>query len=410
MKKIACTAVLFFALHIVILLAQEYRLIGDLTFENTFHWSETGYKNILDPSDPLTGFNNWLTSAFILSTQHRFTMDKTEVFAHYGVSVNKNAEFTQNLYQAYFLFRPVDGLTLCAGKQRLNWGTGYLFSPSDKINPTDDFFDISQTGRHGGFTGITATYNPSADFTLTACLNTNQDFNHLTSNFWTDFRYAVYASLLLGELDLFTGFIYQQDEVLRPGFGFSFDLAGIILNMDASIELSNRIYYPDKAVGAPISAVTWTQQPAGQPYFSVEGGIEKIFSGEGFAIQFLVEYLYNSAGYGANQTSLFLQSVDYLVNNDPVTLQSLIFPDFTGQHYLVCTAGLEITGVLSFGNNILINIINASFLAEHSLTLMILEGIDLYARVRWTYKGQAHVEFDFLPANLSVYAGAVLHF
>ncbi|HUX11659.1 MAG TPA: hypothetical protein VMW87_01450, partial [Spirochaetia bacterium] len=241
--------------------AQDLLMFGDV---------EASAQDSLSAADAgvaaLGGFSasrHYLTGRLALHINSRLSFQNGELYVDDSLQALPGpggTSFINDLAQAYISLTPVPEVTLVAGKRRLSWGAGYAFFPGDLIDPP-----VNPGNRSEGFYGFTATVSPSASFTLTGAVRLDTAFPSLTSvggfvasgsdgglsslsflapylpatptNPWAAVRYALYADLLLGNLDTYAAVTYQWDRLLRPAAGFSVDLGGVIANGEVAVEL-----------------------------------------------------------------------------------------------------------------------------------------------------------------------------
>jgi hypothetical protein len=347
-----------------------------------------------------------------------------------------------DLLQAYVSITPSPALTLVVGKQRLSWGTGYAFSPGDRINPP-----VNPQNRSEGFYGLAATYAPSASFTLTASVRLDTAFADITqlpglpyasaaslgSSLpflapylpstpgmpWLGLRYALYAEAFLGDLDLHAATTWQWQKVFRPTAGFSLDLLGFILDGALAVELSNSDIYPE-------GGGVYASPDFGRPFPIATIGLQRSASTDSGSFSATLEYLYDSTGYDHAQATRFFSDLFSALSTGSgsviPTSQFLgsaasgawfasgeVIPAL-GQHYAALSVNASVSRLVSGMSAFVINLQDLSCALQAELRFTHLEGIDLFSRAITAWGPDSHTEFGSVPVSLAASAGAIVHF
>ena len=219
------------------LFAQDYQVFGDVEGVTTYH-----YLGDAEAEHRLTG------SAQIRA-DHRLTFDRAELVADTEVEIRSpgslgaedgfaagygEEELDYFIDEAYLTLFPLSPVTVSAGKQRVNWGTGYTFTSTDTLHPR------APTGRDEGFRGASVTWTPTADLTLAAHVSADGAFDDPEGAAQNGMRYAAYGSAFLGNAEVFVSGVYGPDSTLRPGAGVSVGVLGFVLAAEGACACRRR--------------------------------------------------------------------------------------------------------------------------------------------------------------------------
>ncbi len=129
---------------------------------------------------------------------------------------------------AYFSYTN-DSFVLYTGKQRIKWGTGYSWNPTDLLQPTKD---LLEPGRYlEGIYALRAEY--SNDF-ITPSLIISPDTQALNTPVAQNYRFALQLYKLIGTADFFLNSIYQYQTLQTIGSAISWDFGPAILNLEGA--------------------------------------------------------------------------------------------------------------------------------------------------------------------------------
>ena len=303
--------------------AQEQMLFGDLQVfgQDTVASGNSALASLagMSPGHQL------LTAQSQLTVHDRLTFESGQLYLSDSVSWWQGADggtVQNDLLQAYVSLTVTPALTVVFGKQRLPWGTGYVFSPGDRIDPP-----VNPQNKTEGFFGFTATFSPSASFSLTGAARFDTAFPRISqlpglasmtstdavslfpflaasvpslpSSSWLGLRYSLYADEFLGDLDVHAGVTWQWQRVLRPTAGFSLDVLGFILDSTLAVELADSALYPDQGG-------SYTHPGFGKAFPIATVGLQRSVSTDSSSFAATVEYLYDSTGYNGNQAARFI--------------------------------------------------------------------------------------------------------
>jgi len=175
--------------------------------------------------------------------------------------------------------------TTSIGKQRVRWGTGYMWNPSDTLQPLKNALD-PEDGIDGT---LTARLEYSWDIFTPSVIITagSPDSGFLTEK---DMAYAAQLYRLIGTADIFLNAAYRQDYVLSFGAAVSWDIDLLVLNVEGAA-----VKYIKNSPG-----MLYIFDPSEEGKFrpAVTAGISKRLS-DSFFIS--AEYYYN--GWGLSNAS-----------------------------------------------------------------------------------------------------------
>ena len=103
------------------LFAQEYSVFGEIDLEAVY--TET----------PEATQDNRLDSLLGVELNHRLDYEMFSFIAHHKAAMDRTEEPEHTLYEAYIDYRPADRVSIGAGKQRVSWGRGITFFPTDSF-------------------------------------------------------------------------------------------------------------------------------------------------------------------------------------------------------------------------------------------------------------------------------------
>ena len=361
------------------LVAQEYSVFGEVSLESTWRRTPDGVQD------------NRLDSLLGVELNHRFDFDTFSFIARHKGTLDRYEEPDHILYEAYIDYRPSDLLSVGAGKQRVSWGRGITFFPTDSLHPSHNRDDVE------GFTGVSALLTPSPDLQLTgavdfsAPLSAESSAGSANEDFYTDLKYALYGSWFFGNLDLALSGVYRRDATMRPGLGLSYEIAGFVLTAEGAVEFLNQTLYPDETLPAFNEAEAW------EPYPLAAAGVSRNWSPEGmtdYSFYAAAEYLYAGTGYTDAEEERYFETVDaYLLANGGYPAAP-----YLGRHYLFLVGSLEIYRKISLEVSGLGNLRDGSASLGASATLLTIEGMDLSAEGETLVGGKA-TEFGRLKST-----------
>jgi hypothetical protein len=410
------------------LTAQDYEVFGDVEGLATYHY--------LDEADA----EHRLTGTARLRADHRLSFERAELVADTEIELRSpgaagsaeavlaggspesgtsgsgsgssraSGELDYYVDEAYLTLFPLSPLTVSAGKQRVNWGTGYTFAPTDTLHPRPF------GNRDEGFRGASVTWTPSPDVALAAHVSADDAFDDPNSQAQSGMRYAAYASAFLGNAEVFASGVYGPESTLRPGIGTSVELFGLILAAEGAVELLNPVAYPEGETG-------FDTEPPGTAFPLALVAVEYNTGTDIIDFTTISEYLYAGTGYtraeaeeiyaarsAADGTAEDLARLDTLAG-----LAAEELPLYLGRHYVSQAITLGVAGYVELEAGVIVNAVDLSYEAEQTVRLTALNGVDFFTTARW-YAGAEDTEFGTFPdgartpGRLQVELGSVMHF
>jgi hypothetical protein len=133
---------------------------------------------------------------------------------------------------AYFSFE-AGPFVVFTGKQRMKWGTGYFFNPTDSLQPAKtDIFRPTED--------LEGIYALRAEFTneiVTPSLIIIPHMQGIYPEIYRDFDFAIQLYKLAGTCDMYLNYIYSYDSGRRQaGAAISWDIGLIVLNAEAALK------------------------------------------------------------------------------------------------------------------------------------------------------------------------------
>ncbi|MFW5695658.1 MAG: hypothetical protein ACOCYB_10850 [Alkalispirochaeta sp.] len=323
------------------------------------------------PAGASSGDGNALTDAFGPAPGSEGPQTGT---AGTGTATATAVLLGHEIYQAYVSVRAGDQVALRAGRQRLNWGTGWTFSVTDALHPQSPDSEVEP-----GFDGLSVSFHPSPNLSLEVALAVQ---DALATEDLNDLRQAAYISAYLAPVDLSLSLVHQYATMLRPGIGLSLPAGPLLIAGEAAVETYD-----------PRGEVLNTQ-----PLASI--GAEYTWYGDLTDVVLLGEYIYN----GLEETYPGPAAPSLIVTTDAAG--GFQRP---GRHYAALTAGLTSEESWSTEHSLLANLSDESYLVRHEATLLRIPAVDLSAGVTWN-AGEAATEFGRLPQGMVVELGATAYF
>lgn len=249
-------------------------------------------------------------------------------------------DWTQSLYRAFVSFK-IENLDLVVGRQRIAWGTGRFWNPTDLLNPFDPT-SIEGSERSGvDALNIKVNTDRLSYLSLVAAMGSDLSQTSLATRYHT--------TIGPNDISLMTG-RFRNNLVIGGDFSGSYKGAG--LRLESSYTLSPYKNY-------------W------KVVLSADYQFPKVYA--------LAEYYYN--GQGENLKSKYAYS-ELLSGN----LTSL------GQNYLGCSLSYPMSLLLSFSGQLLINLDDGSFFLAPVLSYSVSENTDWAVGLSW-YQGVSDTEF-----------------
>lgn len=336
----------------------------------------------------------------LIDANHRLYLSDAEFYIHHQADAGYAGEVGYTIHEAYLvLFRDWGNLTF--GRQRIPWGTGIFFSPTDALHPAN------LTGEaETGFDGLSGTVLLPAGITVTGAVSISPALDYAEAaaapaaeELGERVRGALSVSGYAGTLDWRTTLVYQWERVFRPGISLSADLAGVIISLEGSLELHNALDY-----------IPVTETPElWDPYPLAGGGIEKSWFGMSDTLTLIAEYLFDGRGYTEEQAAAFFSALPA----DP-GLEDLANSPAIGRHYLNASIEYNHDEKITTEHGALLNLQDASGTVFHGLTYAIGSGVDFRLEGSWSFGDEDRSEFGLysqlaaqyedIPDELAEYA------
>ena len=365
----------------VSVLAQEYSVFGEIEMEGSFALTPKGEAD------------NFLESFLGAEANHRLDYEEFSFTARHRVEVDRQEELHHYLYEAYIDYRAAEILSISAGKQRIPWGRGVAFFPTDVLHPSHTREDVE------GFTGLSLILNPDMNLQLAGALDFSTPLAGATpeenEDFYRDLKYALYLSLLAGKADLAFSAVYSPEETLRPGFGMSWDIAGFIVTAEGAVEFNNSTEYPDTDL------FNFEAPGVFRPYPLVAAGISRNLTPRqmpDLSLMFVTEYLHAGTGYDKKEREEYFNIIGtYLASGKE-------HPEieYLGRNYLFALASLELYMRFSLELSAYASLDDQSLSYAATGTLLSIRGMDLSLKGEQIIGGQRSV-FGSLKAGEGEY-------
>jgi hypothetical protein len=362
--------------------AQEYSVFGEIDLEASYL------------AAPDASQENLLQSLMGVELNHRLDHQNFSFIARHKATMDRTEELDHSLYEAYIDYRTSDLVGIGAGKQRVSWGRGIAFFPTDTLHPSHTRDDVE------GFTGLSALVTPTPDLQLTGVVDLSAALaadpgSGANENFYTSLKYALYTSWFAGNLDLALSGVYRDRETLRPGIGFSYDMAGFILTAEGAVEFLTQTLYPDPAPPGFSEAEEY------KPYLLAAAGMSRSWvpnSQSDYTWYAAAEYLYAGTGYTKSDEERYFETASaYFDANGTYPTAA-----YLGQHYLFLLGSLEIYQKISLELSGLANLQDRSSSLGASATLLTIPGMDLSAEGELRL-GSSKTEYGALKSEAGAY-------
>ncbi|MGM0675619.1 MAG: hypothetical protein ACQETQ_13075 [Spirochaetota bacterium] len=413
------------------LFAQDYQVFGDIEGVTTYHHLENA-----DPEHVIAGGAR-------IRADHRLSFERAELVADTELELTSESgrsegapaamsgdgggreEIEYFIDEAYLSLFPLSPISVSAGKQRVNWGTGYTFSPSDTLHPR------STGDRDEGFRGMSVTFTPTADLSIAGHVSADEAFDDPETAPHTGLRHAVSGSAFLGNVELVLSGVYGPESTARPAVGASADLWGLVVAAEAAVEFLNPVAYPDDGDETADDTAGFETKDKGTPQPLALAAVEYNTAGPVLEFTSISEYLFAGTGYTRGEARDFYSAISAArgETDDPsaveragalAELDQSKYPVYLGRHYINQTLILGIAGYVEIESGVTMNAADLSYEAEQTIRLTALDGVDFFAGARWYggtgFAGTEETEFGVFPGGgeppgrLQVELGSTVHF
>ncbi len=339
----------------------------------------------------------------LIDANHRLSLSDAEFYIHHEAEAGYAGDVEYTIHEAYLvLLRDWGNLTF--GRQRIPWGTGIFFSPTDALHPS------SLTGEaETGFDGLSGTVLLPSGITVAAAVSLSPALDYAEAapdpsaeELGERIRGALSVSGYAGTLDWRTTMVYQWERVFRPGISLSADLSGFIISLEGALELHNSLEY----IPGTETPELWDSYPL------AGGGIEKTLFGLSDTFTVIAEYLYDGRGYTEGQADSFFSALpadpgpEYMANSPAL-----------GQHYLNVSIEYNHDEKIRTEHGLLLNLQDTSGTAFHGLTYAVGSGVDFRLEGSWSFGdengsefgiySQLWAQYEEIPDELAEYAVSV---
>ena len=341
------------------LFAREYSVFGEIELEGSF---------ASIPENEAGEDDNLLESVLGIEANHRLDYEAFSFIARHRAEIDGNEEIHHDLYEAYLDYPLGTDGSISAGKQRIPWGRGIAFFPTDTLHPSHTRDDVE------GFSGFSLILNPSLNFQIAGALDFTEALKgespDSNQDFYREMKYALYVSLLTGTADLALSGVYSPDGTVRPGIGISYDIAGFILTAEGALELNNTVEYPNAAL------TSFETSRSFRPLPLVSAGISRSISPRtmpDLSLMFVNEYLHAGTGYDKDERKEYFSIIsDYRASGGEAPEI-----EYLGRNYLFASASLELYQRFSLELSAYMSIDDASTSYSGTATLLGIPDMDL---------------------------------
>lgn len=340
-----------------------------------------------------------------------FTFQAANVLDHLNGAKLESLSLTVNELYADVNFG--DAFFVRLGKQRLKWGAGYIFNPSDPVNPPKD--PIALRAVREGVTALKAELIAKPVSLMSfAVLYDALDQTGFGSKLSTS---------VIPNTDLSVSGYWSESESWTAALNASvaplYDIPGwdtLQLWIEGSIYDRGRYATP---VSGPIPGTLLPCEPGGPNYALLAGGSAQL---PVIGTMLLAEYYHLSEGLSAGALSAVYQA---LHSADPLVLaQSYGWygelarrPGRQGQDYLflslsqptVTDSGHPVFDKIGFLATCLLNLTDLSFFSTGGITTAFVKDSAINLTVSWA-NGEALSEFGNLPASLAATLDVIVYF
>ncbi|MBN1594361.1 hypothetical protein JW933_00395 [candidate division FCPU426 bacterium] len=216
------------------------------------------------------------------------------------------------------------------GKQRIKWGTGYFWNPTDVLQAPKDVFDLSES-----LEGILALRGEYSNPWLTPSLIIALSSNDLSRPASGNYKFAVQLYKLIGTMDLFVNAVYWHDKLQSIGGALSWDVDWFIVNAEiGTVKYQDDHYSVRQAL----------QNPESEMYYNYVLGLARQL-GETFFMT--VEYYHHGAGLNNTDFDLYIdelrQDADWLQYLGPA--MKMNYAAYNASYTLDNAWGIEVAAI-----------------------------------------------------------------
>jgi hypothetical protein len=227
-------------------------------------------------------------------------------------------DITYFIDSAYFSWE-TGPFVLYAGKQRLKWGTGYFWNPSDNLQPAKNIFRTTED-----LEGIIALRAEYSNEVVTPSFIIIPDPDTWSGDLRDSLKAAVQLYKLVGTFDFYINFIYSEFQS-TAGAALSWDNGFFVLNAEACRKTDPKAMWDFSTDGGKVlDFVTGASKTVGDFFVNVE----YYRKNTGYTNDEYLSFV-NLSGFGEP-----LNKQDYLAYSASWTWDQKLSLSLTGMHGL----------------------------------------------------------------------------
>lgn len=181
------------------------------------------------------------------------------------------------------------------GKQRLKWGTGYTWNPTDVLQPQKNALEPTED-----LEGIYAVRMDYSNPFVTPSLIIAAEPSSPEEEWSRNFQAALQLYKLIGTADVFLNGIYRQDDIQSAGAAIAWDINWFVLNLEGAA-----VRHMDETANAVIAE---GEADTSDVKYSCLVGISKLISSDS---SIYLEYYRNGWGMTNAQFDSFVNKSSY---------------------------------------------------------------------------------------------------
>jgi hypothetical protein len=301
--------------------------------------------------------------------------EDTRVYSSFGITypfVSPDSNPTEPTYSLKELFADItynDSLFFRIGKQTINWGVGYFFSPADLLNLSD----IDPLNTSGDLEGPIA-------IKLNAPIGVDNLYAYIISpptlTDASDLAYAVKLEKVINKTEVGFGAYYRYDNPPAAMLTFSSGLGQIAMFGEAVLQYgSNKTFITEYT--SPYKTTTYKDK-----FFflgTIGGNYTYTAPASDFAFSIAAQYFFNGEGY--NNTD-FYDAVIPLLFSEDITIKDLNNP---GMHYAALTTSFSFNTHIGTSVTALSNLSDGSGIIIPRITYTGIKNLTVSLDTRFTF-------------------------
>ncbi|MCX8093808.1 MAG: hypothetical protein N3E50_06525 [Candidatus Goldbacteria bacterium] len=222
MKKIFIVFTMFFLLFKIY--AYDFNLNMEAQFFYNNYIKNDAY-NFMAMQTTLTAFESIQKSR--VKIKETIEQIKLDFDARLYLKPNQN-KFEYFIDSLYFSFEN-GPFMLYTGKQRIKWGVGYTWNPTDKLQSGKNVLDPNKD-----LEGIYALRLEYANDFITPSFIIAPDPQPVDKDFRENLKFAMQLYKLIGSADFYINGIYQMNNLQVLGASISYDTGFMVLNLEGA--------------------------------------------------------------------------------------------------------------------------------------------------------------------------------